>query len=160
MYDRRSFQPNLAERLPALALSYDSTTFDRCKLASRSQILGDSCRRCDLPGTVGWASRSLGLATANIAMIFFAGVVLVAARGGRGPTVLAAVLGVLVFDYLFVEPRFRFAPSDVQYVVNFAVMLGTGLLISESTVRNDVQLRVQSAAGAPYGEALRNIAAT
>jgi two-component system, OmpR family, sensor histidine kinase KdpD len=90
---------------------------------------------------LGWASRALGLATANIAMIFFAGVVLVAVRGGRGPSVLAAVLGVLVFDYFFVEPLFRFAPSDAQYVVDFAVMLGTGLLISELTARLEAQLR-------------------
>jgi two-component system, OmpR family, sensor histidine kinase KdpD len=90
---------------------------------------------------LGWASHAIGLATANIAMIFFAGVVLVAARGGRGPAVFAALLGVLVFDYFFVEPLFRFAPSDMQYVVDFAVMLGTGLLISELTARLEAQLQ-------------------
>ena len=90
---------------------------------------------------LGWVTRTAGLATPNIAMIFFAGVVLVAVRGGHRPAVLAAVLGVLVFDYLFVEPLFRFAPSDAQYVVEFAVMLGTGLLISELTARLEAQLR-------------------
>jgi two-component system, OmpR family, sensor histidine kinase KdpD len=90
---------------------------------------------------LGWASRAVGLATANIAMIFFAGVVLAAVRGGRGPSALTAALGVLVFDYFFVEPLFRFAPSDAQYVVDFAVMLATGLLISELTARLEAQLR-------------------
>lgn len=67
----------------------------------------------------------------NIAMLFLLAVVAVAWRHGRGPAVLAAVLGVALFDVLFVAPRFSFAVSDAQYLVTFGVMLLVGLLIGQ-----------------------------
>ena len=47
----------------------------------------------------------MGLADANIVMIFLAGVAFVAARLGRGPAIAASVASVLVFDFFFVPPR-------------------------------------------------------
>jgi two-component system sensor histidine kinase KdpD len=67
-------------------------------------------------------------------------VALVAARFGRGPSIVAAVAGVVVFDFFFVPPQLTFAVSDAQYVLTFAVMLGIGLLISELTSRLKAQL--------------------
>lgn len=67
----------------------------------------------------------------NIAMLFLLAVVGVAWRHGRGPAVLAAVLGVALFDLFFVAPQFSFAVSDVQYLVTFGVMLLVGLLIGQ-----------------------------
>lgn len=72
---------------------------------------------------------------ANIAMVYLAGVVVSAVWLGRGPAVLAAVLGVGAFDLFFVPPRLTFAVSDVQYVVTFGVMLAVGLLIADLTTR-------------------------
>ncbi len=72
---------------------------------------------------------------ANIAMLYLAGVVVAAVWLGRGPAVLAAVLGVAAFDYFFVPPRLTFAVSDAQYVLTFAVMMGVGLLIATLTNR-------------------------
>ena len=46
----------------------------------------------------------LGLAEANVVMIFLVGVALVAARLGRGPAIVAAILSVLAFDFFFVQP--------------------------------------------------------
>ncbi len=60
---------------------------------------------------------------ANIVMLFLLGVVGMAYRFGRGPSILTAVLGVLSFDFFFVPPRFTFAVSDVQYLLTFMVML-------------------------------------
>ena len=77
---------------------------------------------------------------ANIVMLFLSGVVFVSIRYGHGPAIASAVLSVLVFDFFFVDPIFSFAPSDTQYFVDLAVMLGTGLLISELTARNVAQL--------------------
>ena len=74
-------------------------------------------------------------------MIFLAGVAFVAARMGRGPSIAAAIASVILFDYIFVAPRFSFAVSDTQYVITFAVMFGIGLLISELTSRLQAQLR-------------------
>jgi two-component system sensor histidine kinase KdpD len=66
----------------------------------------------------------------TLAMIYLAGVVAVAAWHGRGPSILAALFGVLAFDFFFVTPYLSFAVHDTQYLFTFAVMLITGLLIS------------------------------
>lgn len=75
------------------------------------------------------------LELANIAMLYLAVVVVAAVWLGRGPSVLAAVLGVAAFDFFFVPPQLTFAVSDVQYLLTFAVMLAVGLLIANLTTR-------------------------
>ena len=75
------------------------------------------------------------LGPANLVMIYLLAVVWVAARHGRGPSVLAAVSSVALFDFLFIQPYFSFAVSDTQYLLTFAVMLGVGLLISNLTAQ-------------------------
>jgi len=86
---------------------------------------------------LAWISH---LTEANIVMIFLAGVAIVAARQGRVPAVLAAVLSVLVFDFFFVKPRFSFVIDDAQYFITLAVMLGIGILISQLTARLQARL--------------------
>jgi two-component system, OmpR family, sensor histidine kinase KdpD len=88
----------------------------------------------------GWAAHAAGLAESNIVMIFLAGIALTAARMGRGPAIVAAIAGVVIFDFLFVPPQFTFAVSDVEYLITFAVMLGIGVLISELTSRLRAQV--------------------
>lgn len=75
----------------------------------------------------------------NIVMIFLLAVVGVGWVYGRGPAVLAALLGVGLFDFFFVQPRFSFAVSDVQYLVTFAVMLVVALVIGQLTAGLKVQ---------------------
>ncbi|QXL83827.1 DUF4118 domain-containing protein [Comamonas sp. NLF-1-9] len=69
----------------------------------------------------------------NIVMLFLLVVVVVALRHGRAPAVLAALLGVALFDFFFVPPRMSLAVSDVQYLVTFAVMLVVALVIGQLT---------------------------
>jgi two-component system sensor histidine kinase KdpD len=80
----------------------------------------------------------------NIAMLFLLTVVLVAVRFGRGPSVVATVIGVLAFDFFFVPPRFSFAVSDFQYVMTFAVMLAVGLITGHLTAGLRYQAKVAS----------------
>ena len=69
-------------------------------------------------------------------MIYLLGVAFVAARYGRAAVAsLAAVLGVVVFDFFFVPPFLTFAVTDTQYLITFVVMLASALLISTLTVR-------------------------
>lgn len=77
----------------------------------------------------------------NIVMLFLITVVGVGLRFGRGPAVLAAFLGVGLFDFFFVPPRFSFAVSDVQYLVTFGVMLVVALVIGQLTAGLQVQAR-------------------
>jgi two-component system sensor histidine kinase KdpD len=75
------------------------------------------------------------LGPTNLVMILLLGVVGTAFRFGRGPSILAAVLSVAAFDFFFVPPYYTFAVSDSEYLVTFAVMLITALVISTLTVR-------------------------
>jgi len=79
---------------------------------------------------------------ANIVMLFLLTVVLVAIRMGRGPSVVATVVGVACFDFFFVPPRFSFAVSDFQYLVTFGVMLVVGLITGHLTSDLRYQARV------------------
>ena len=71
----------------------------------------------------------------NLIMAYLLGVVFVALRHGRGPSVLASILSVAAFDFFFVHPYFSFAVSDTQYLLTFAVMLVVALVISSLTAR-------------------------
>ncbi|MEI7431990.1 MAG: DUF4118 domain-containing protein, partial [Betaproteobacteria bacterium] len=81
----------------------------------------------------------------NIVMLFLLSVVGIALRYGRGPAVFAAFVGVALFDFFFVPPRFSFAVSDVQYLVTFAVMLVVALVVGQLTA--GLKMQVQSATG-------------
>jgi two-component system sensor histidine kinase KdpD len=74
-------------------------------------------------------------APANLIMVYLVGVMVVAIRFGRGPSILASILSVAAFDFFYVVPYFTFAVSDTQYVVTFAVMLLVALTISNMAAR-------------------------
>lgn len=71
----------------------------------------------------------------NIIMVYLLGVVFIATRYGRGPSVFAAAASVAVFDFFCVPPHFTFAVSDTEYLVTLSVMLLVGLLLSSLTVQ-------------------------
>ena len=75
----------------------------------------------------------------NIVMVYLLGIVVVAMRTGRGPSLMAAVLSVAAFDFFFVPPQFTFAVTDARYLFTFLVMLIVGLVISGLTVRTRSQ---------------------
>jgi two-component system, OmpR family, sensor histidine kinase KdpD len=71
----------------------------------------------------------------NLVMVYLLGIVLVARRQGRGPSLLASILSVAAFDFFFVPPHLTFTVSDVRYLVTFVVMLLVGIVISGMTIR-------------------------
>ncbi|MGB9301370.1 MAG: sensor histidine kinase KdpD [Anaerolineae bacterium] len=71
----------------------------------------------------------------NLVMIYLLTVVLSAIYLGRGPSFLAAILSVLVFDFFFVPPHLTLAIADVEYLLTFGALLGVGLIISNLTAR-------------------------
>jgi two-component system, OmpR family, sensor histidine kinase KdpD len=75
----------------------------------------------------------------NLVMVYLLGIVAVAMRAGRGPSLVAAVLSVAAFDFFFVPPRFTFAVNDARYLFTFVVMLIVSLVISGLTVRTRSQ---------------------
>jgi two-component system sensor histidine kinase KdpD len=91
-------------------------------------------------GVVAVLVDRLGLKESNVVMIFLASVALTAALCGRGPSILASLVAVLVFDFCFVPPRYTFAVADAEYAVTFVVMLAIALLISTLTARLKAQV--------------------
>ena len=86
--------------------------------------------------------RALDLA--NFAMVYTLIVLLVALRWGRGPAIVAAVLNVVSFDFLFVPPRFTLLPEHPNHYVTFAVMLIVGVIIGQLAGNLRFQARVAS----------------
>jgi two-component system sensor histidine kinase KdpD len=80
----------------------------------------------------------------NLVMLYLLGVVFTATRIGRGPGVLLSFLSVAAFDFFFVPPRLSFSVSDTQYLLTFAGMLLTSLVISHLTASLRREARVAS----------------
>lgn len=72
---------------------------------------------------------------ANLAMVFLLAVVVVAARLGKGPSVLAALVAVAAFVYFFVPHYNSFVLADLAYLPTFLTMLTVGLVVATLTSR-------------------------
>jgi two-component system sensor histidine kinase KdpD len=83
-----------------------------------------------------------GLGQANLVMIYLLNSAVIAVYGGRRAAVLSSFLGVIVYDFIFVPPRFSFAVSDAQYIITFAVMLVVALIIGNLNASVRLQARV------------------
>jgi two-component system sensor histidine kinase KdpD len=83
---------------------------------------------------IGWLLSGYMAAT-NLIMVYLLAVVGVALRFGRGPAILASILGVAAFDFFFIPPKLTFAVEDTQYLFTFAVMLTTAIVIGTLTAR-------------------------
>jgi len=80
----------------------------------------------------------------NIAMVYLLAVVIVALAYSRGPAIVATVLAVATFDWLFVPPQGAFTVEDAQYLLTFAIILAVGLIISRLKRNVRVQARAQA----------------
>jgi len=72
---------------------------------------------------------------ADVVMVFLLGIVVVSMRFGYGPSLLAVLLSVLTFDFVFIPPYMSFAVTDFSHIVTFVVMLFVALVISNLTKR-------------------------
>jgi K+-sensing histidine kinase KdpD len=75
------------------------------------------------------------LALPDLVMLYLLGVMVAAARFGRGPSLLAAALSILAFDFFFIPPYFTFNVAEKRHVLTFAMMFVVGLVISGLTMR-------------------------
>lgn len=79
--------------------------------------------------------------SANLAMIYLLAVLLVAANLGRDAAIIAVLVCVGIFDFMFVPPRFSFVIKDFQYLITLAVMLVTALVIAQLAASLRQQVR-------------------
>ena len=75
------------------------------------------------------------LSNVDMAMLFLLAVVIVAARTTQGPALLASVLSIAAFDFVFVPPAYTFHVYDAAYLLTFGVMLVVALVMSRLTGR-------------------------
>jgi two-component system sensor histidine kinase KdpD len=59
----------------------------------------------------------------DTALLYLLPVLVSAVLWGRGPSLLASLLGVLAFDFFFIPPFLSFTVNDVRYLFSFAVFL-------------------------------------
>ena len=91
------------------------------------------------------------ITVADQAMLFLPAILL-AALGGRGPSLAAAAISVASFDFFFIEPRFTFAVYDTRSLITFAVMFGIGSSIGTLVAR------LRAAEAASYDRERRTLA--
>lgn len=78
---------------------------------------------------MGYFFNSLGFANANIMTVFVFAVQLIAVlTNHRAYSMIAAVLSVLIFNFLFTTPRYTFHAYGEGYPVTFLIMFGIAFL--------------------------------
>ena len=82
------------------------------------------------------------LEPANLVLTYLLGIVWIAFRYGKRVSLIASLLSVLLFDYLFTPPYFTFTIADTQDLFTFFILFVIGFLISDLADR----LRQQTAA--------------
>ena len=156
---RALLRPSTAAQLLKHASGMDVSVIARRE--ARASVSAPSTHRLDPPAVhwdrfgwaalvsvvcvaVAWVMDPL-LSEANLVMLFLLGAAVSGLRYGRGPSVLTAVLNILCFNFLFVEPRFTFEVANVEYVVTFVVMLIVALTIASLMASVRQQTRVAGA---------------
>ncbi|MBE3556681.1 MAG: DUF4118 domain-containing protein [Firmicutes bacterium] len=71
----------------------------------------------------------------NIALLYLLPVLVTAVRWGLWPSVYAAGIGVISFDFFFVPPIFAFTVRDMRYLISFAVYLAVAIFTASLAVQ-------------------------
>jgi two-component system, OmpR family, sensor histidine kinase KdpD len=89
-----------------------------------------------------------------IALIYLLSVVILAMFVGRGPTLVAASLTALLWDFFFTEPRFSFrilnATDAIMFLTYFVVALAMGHLAAQLRAQQAAERRREQRATALY----------
>ncbi|HHP50394.1 MAG TPA: sensor histidine kinase KdpD [Moorella mulderi] len=75
----------------------------------------------------------------NIYLLYLLPVLFSALKFGLGPSLFAAVLSILAFDFFFVEPTFSFTVLDLRYFISFLVFLGMAFITANMATRLKAQ---------------------
>ena len=75
------------------------------------------------------------LGPVNIAMLYLVPVLFSAVAWGRYFSVIAAILGIISFDFFFIPPTFTFTVFDVRYFISFAIFLLVALMTGTLSAR-------------------------
>lgn len=93
-----------------------------------------------LGSLLGFLLRDI-LGQINLLFLMLLPVVIIAIFKGRGPSIFAAVLSILIFDYFFIPPYFTFAVSDVRYFLSYILFIAFAFVISN--LASNLQYKVK-----------------
>lgn len=102
------------------------------------------------------------LGLVNIALVYLLPVLFSAVKWGTGPAVVAAVLGILYFDFFFVPPTLTFTVGDLRYLFSFFIFILVALFtgtLSTSVNQQVINSRRREARISALYSLSRNIAA-
>lgn len=78
----------------------------------------------------------IGFSESNVFMILILGVIIVYIRTkGYFMGIMSSIIGVALFNYLFIEPKYSFQFYDKNYLITFAIMLIVAFIIGKLTNR-------------------------
>jgi two-component system sensor histidine kinase KdpD len=100
------------------------------------------------------------LGQTNVLFLQLLPVILIALFLGRGPSIFAVIISILIFDYVFVPPYFTFEVADWIYFVSFIVYIIVAVIISylASNLRHKVgQIRQSEAKNTALYELSRDL---
>ncbi|MBC8569921.1 sensor histidine kinase KdpD [Oscillospiraceae bacterium NSJ-54] len=98
---------------------------------------------------IGYLFFLLGLSEANIITVYILGVLVTAIlTSQRVMSLVSSVISVMLFNFLFTEPRFTLNAYDPQYLATFPIMLLAAFLTSSLAVR--IQQQARQAARTAY----------
>ena len=77
----------------------------------------------------------------DYALVFLTGVLFTAVTGGLGPSIMAALLSLLIYDFFFVDPVYTFTVTKPQDLLSLVVFLVVAVLTSDlmARIRNQAQ---------------------
>jgi two-component system sensor histidine kinase KdpD len=77
----------------------------------------------------------------NLLFLMLLPVVIIAIFLGRGPSIFAAILSVIIFNFLFVQPYFTFVISDIKYYFSYLMFIAFAFVISN--LASNLQYKLQ-----------------
>jgi two-component system, OmpR family, sensor histidine kinase KdpD len=110
--------------------------------------------------STGFVAAALGVALLisqfvdleNISLVFLAAVLASAVRYGAGPSVFAALLSVLCYNFFFIPPLYTFTIADPANVVALFFFMIVALLTSSLTARTRTQALIAKRQARTTGE--------
>jgi two-component system sensor histidine kinase KdpD len=76
----------------------------------------------------------------SVGLIYLLAIILLCQRVGRGPVLLAGVLGAFAWEYIFIPPHFSFAINSLQDALLFGTYFVVSLVVGQLTA----QIRAQA----------------
>lgn len=102
-----------------------------------------------LASAIGFGFWKLGMSESNIIMVYILGVLVTSViTTHQIYSMLSSVICVIVFNFLFTEPRYTLLAQDKDYPVTFITMLVVAFLTSSLAIQ--LKRQAKQAAGAAY----------